>query len=464
MNAKPPPAVLQRRCAQFIKHALSHGILLTVLALWTAAGWLTAGQKDSQDPLARRLQAAMNGALSGSVGYAFVWKQDDAVLQQGASGWARAPWEEESASQPMAPQTRFHIASISKTATAAALLVALERNGRSPDDPIDEMLGDDFSDFAPRSKQLTPKRVLNHTSGFDFSPETLREPFREHLAELLQTGPPREPGGDPFRLRHAGTGTPPADEDRAVYSNVNFWLARALLEDVTGLTYEQAVTELLLKPMGISGWSLKPEPQPRPLGYSRWRPGQPGSNRSEEPLIRHMAGPAGWHTDILGLGAFATALAEGRGISPQVRDLMFRHHMGVQSASTPAGKAYYHDGVWLDGGQTGFESGMVVFPNGVTAAAMVNTFGNWWITQRLVNVYKSLLPTASQSQSGGRRVVELQGGDSASILYWTTDETLPLGEWTSYEGPIEVDSGTKVTFAALEDGRKAGFVNRLVVP
>jgi CubicO group peptidase (beta-lactamase class C family) len=378
------------------------------------------------------------------VGYSFCWVKDGKPIAKGGIGWSRAPWEKENPSVPMTVDTVHHIASVSKTVTAAALLKVMQEKKIDLDTPIYKLLGKDFKEFSPRSKKITVRQILNHTSGFNFSPpEVLREPYREHLAELLAAGPPREPGGDPTRIRRPGTGTPPADETRAVYSGINFWLARAVLEDLSGLDYEPAVRKYILEPANLKNWTLKPQPEPRPPGYSVFTPNQPGSNKDDEKTIKHFAGNAGWHTNACGLAQFGYALNANKGIPEEVKQQMFSDLLGIEKVKSAAGDIYFHDGVWLDDGKTGFETGMVIFPDGFVGVAMFNTWGNWFVTKQIRDVHTELINSKTKAILDD--ISEQFLNSLLELEYQEFDQTMNSG-WRKYS-----DAGRNLDAAKMID-------------
>jgi D-alanyl-D-alanine carboxypeptidase len=153
---------------------------------------------------------------------------------------------------PVVPGDRFRVASVSKVVTATVVLRLVADGHFGLDEPVlgrlalatATPLGD------PAMEAITVRQLLSHTSGIP----KYRDQFfdgtftscRAAAAFGLARGLAHRPG-----TRHD-------------YSNLNYCLLTLLIEDVTGKPYEQAVTELLLVPLGISGMRLAGTVDPRP--------------------------------------------------------------------------------------------------------------------------------------------------------------------------------------------------------
>jgi CubicO group peptidase (beta-lactamase class C family) len=137
---------------------------------------------------------------------------------------------------PNSPETRFHIASVSKPLTAAAIL-QLEEQGRLS-------LADHVSRFVPtfpNGDRITLDNLLTHTSGipdindlsdydtFARSPHTLQELVDKFANVALEFQP--------------GSGYS--------YSNSNYNLLALVLEKVTGETYGDYLRKHILDPLGM---------------------------------------------------------------------------------------------------------------------------------------------------------------------------------------------------------------------
>lgn len=135
---------------------------------------------------------------------------------------------------PVNEDTLFLLGSVTKTYTATAIMRLVAQERVSLDAPVHE--------YVPElrlmdGRSFTVRQLLNHTSGLDWG-------------TLVDTGE-----GDDALARHVGELATlklvGAAGERPSYSQSGFNLAGRIIENVTGQTYEQAVTTLLLEPLGL---------------------------------------------------------------------------------------------------------------------------------------------------------------------------------------------------------------------
>ncbi|WP_405056003.1 beta-lactamase family protein [Kribbella sp. NBC_01505] len=131
--------------------------------------------------------------------------------------------------------TLFHIASVSKTFTATALMRLVADGKVELEAPVRRYVPDLQLADADAAERITVLNLLNHTAGLDWNLVGNFDPtlagFVAKLAELPQIA---EPGA------------------RASYSQAGFNLVGRIIENVTGLGYEQAMAELLFEPLGLT--------------------------------------------------------------------------------------------------------------------------------------------------------------------------------------------------------------------
>jgi CubicO group peptidase (beta-lactamase class C family) len=176
----------------------------------------------------RQIQAYVhNGDFSGSVLIA----RDGHILFQKSYGMANHEW-----SIPNSEKTKFHVASVTKTFTAAAIL-QLEHAGKLKlDDPLSKYIPDFLN-----GERITIEQMLSHTSGLpDFYslPEyPLRKYQRVTLPDLV-----------------AWVKTKPLDffpGSKSSYSNTGYAFLAYIIEQVSGKPYQQFLTEEILMPAGM---------------------------------------------------------------------------------------------------------------------------------------------------------------------------------------------------------------------
>jgi CubicO group peptidase (beta-lactamase class C family) len=132
--------------------------------------------------------------------------------------------------EPMRADARFWIASIGKQFTSVAILRCQERGLLRLEDPLSRF----FPDAPAEKKPITLLQLLTHRSGLPqaYAADGIRERVPAMNAILSQ--PLEVPPGTRFS-----------------YSNDNYALAAAVLEMVTGRTYEDYVQDELLRPAGL---------------------------------------------------------------------------------------------------------------------------------------------------------------------------------------------------------------------
>ena len=140
--------------------------------------------------------------------------------------------------------TTYNAFSVTKTFTALAIL-QLEENGRCN---IDDKAADHISNF-PYSRDITIRQLLAHTSGIP-NPNPLSW---IHL-ETEHTGFNRDTYFDDLFMKHSTSKSKPNQKFR--YSNLGYMLLGQIIEAVSGMRYEEYITEYILKPIDIGPESL----------------------------------------------------------------------------------------------------------------------------------------------------------------------------------------------------------------
>ena len=168
-------------------------------------------------------------------------------------GLANMEW-----SMPNQPDTKFRIGSITKQFTATLILQLVEEGKLKLDGKITDYLTDYRKDTGDR---VTIHHLLNHTSGIpsytsrpDFRTAIMRNPYKitDFVKQLTSGDLEFEPGS------------------KFSYNNSGYVLLGAIIEKVTGKSYETVLTERILKPLGMtnSGYdSTSPLLPKRASGY-----------------------------------------------------------------------------------------------------------------------------------------------------------------------------------------------------
>ncbi|WP_055705266.1 serine hydrolase domain-containing protein [Streptomyces puniciscabiei] len=138
---------------------------------------------------------------------------------------------------PVDEHTLFHLASVSKTFTATALMRLVEQGRVDLDAPVRRYVPELRLADEEAAARITVLNLLNHTAGLDWNLVDADEgdgslaAFVGRLDRLPLIAPP-------------GT--------RASYSQAGYNLLGRVVENVTGLPFEKALAELVLEPLGLS--------------------------------------------------------------------------------------------------------------------------------------------------------------------------------------------------------------------
>ena len=139
---------------------------------------------------------------------------------------------------PVDGSTLFQFGSTGKTFTSVAILRLVEQGAVDLDAPVRTYVPELRLADEQAAARVTVLQLLNHTAGWfgdDFTDtgdgDDAVARYVEHMAELRQLAPP----------------------GRIVsYNNASLSLAGRVIEKVTGQTYERAISELVLGPVGLS--------------------------------------------------------------------------------------------------------------------------------------------------------------------------------------------------------------------
>jgi CubicO group peptidase (beta-lactamase class C family) len=249
------------------------------------------------------------------------------------------------------PATRFRIGSMNKMFTAVATLQLAEAGKIKLDDPIGKHLPD-YPNKEVAAK-VTVRHLLTHTGGTGdiFGPEfdqhrlQLRE-HRDYLKLYGRRGLTQEPGS------------------RFEYSNYGFVVLGALIEQVTGGSYDDYIRDQIFRPAGMRSTGALPEAvdvPDRAVGYLRSSPGSDWVPNTDTLPWRGTAAGGGYSTvgDLL---RFAQALGSGRLLSEAAlaeattpHQQQYGYGFGVQGQGSL--RSYGHGG-----GAPGMNGELRIFP------------------------------------------------------------------------------------------------------
>jgi CubicO group peptidase (beta-lactamase class C family) len=206
-------------------------IVLTAGALLALDGFCQADPEASDLESKSRQVGALFDSIAGvdAPGAAVLVARNGTVLHVKGYGFANIEHH-----VPITPQTKFRLASVTKSFTAAAVLRLQEAGELNIDDPVAKYLPD-----TPNGGRITLRHLLTHTSG-----------IRNSEKDPLEFGP----------------------GERLNYSNAGYHLLGRIIEKVTGMPYEDYLRTSIFEPLKMHDSGLDhyaPIIANRAAGYDR---------------------------------------------------------------------------------------------------------------------------------------------------------------------------------------------------
>jgi D-alanyl-D-alanine carboxypeptidase len=276
---------------------------------------------------------------------------------------------------PNTVATRFRVGSMNKMFTGVAIL----QLGEAGQVELTASLGSYLTGYPNRdvAAKVTIHQLLTHTGG---TGDIFGPAFRTHRQELRALG-------DYMRL-YGDRGLEFEPGSRWQYSNYGFVLLGAVIEQVTGRTYYDYVTEHIYRPAGMAATGSQPEHEAVPdlsvgytkrlgrvrLGRAKWVP-----NTGTLPYRGTSAG--GGYSTAEDLNRFAQALLGHRLLSPDFTRLLITGKVAREQG--PGGSYAYgfldqrdaegNGPVGHDGGAPGMNGALRIYPkSGYVVVALAN--------------------------------------------------------------------------------------------
>jgi CubicO group peptidase (beta-lactamase class C family) len=319
---------------------------------------------------------ALADELTGNVaGFSIRLTENGSSIGLADQNWAKEPLD---GSESWTPDTRMHVASLSKIVTAIAMTRLLDGAGISPGTPIIDFLPGYWAK-GPDVGNITFAELMTHTSGLAFGATNSRSDF-EWMKSQIAAG-----------TTHRG---------QYSYQNMNFGLCRILLATINGnipvdwtlpgwlgwlfgpefndifwdlitiRAYASYVAGQVFGPAGVAGPDFTHDGADAlaydfPVTGNGWNSGD----------LTSMAGGAAWHMSVDELlKVMATFRRSGAIVSTAQAQAMLDDGFGIDwSVQTPLGPYYAKNGFWHDNsGQT--EQGVAFFlPLNMELVVLVNS-------------------------------------------------------------------------------------------
>ena len=244
-----------------------------------------------------------NGQFQGAV----LVVMNGEMIYRKAFGYANIEWE-----IPNAPETKFTIASLGKAFTAAIILQLVEEGKIKLDDPISKHLSTYRKDIGMR---VTIHQLLRHTSGIPWSDRghKLSYTFNDLVMQANEYELLFEPG------------------TQFDYSNSGYNLLGAMIQEITGNSFEDELNKRILIPNKMYNTGLvknRPILEKRAVGYDRLPGGEFLNTDWQDQSYAWGAG--GMYSTVDDLYKWDRALYNDNFLSAKSRELMFT--AGLRSA------------------------------------------------------------------------------------------------------------------------------------
>jgi CubicO group peptidase (beta-lactamase class C family) len=304
--------------------------------------------------------AAQAGVFSGAV---LVARGGQTVFE-GAYGLA-----DRERNVPNTPLTKFRAGSMYKMLTAVSALQLVQAGKLRLDAPLGTYLPDYPN--AEMASRVTLHHLLTHTGGTGdiFGPQ-----FMANRSQLRNTS-------DYLRL-YGARGLQFAPGAQHVYSNYGFMLLGAVIERVTGMSYDDYVVSRVHAPAGMTATGNAPEDSlvpGRSVGYTR-QGGPSGPLVSNAPSLPYRGTPAGGgYSTVADFARFAAAVRERRLLDSTHTALLYTGKVPVNPSiqyaygfmdRVVAGRRFVGHG----GGAAGMNGELVFEPNGGYVIVVLSNF------------------------------------------------------------------------------------------
>jgi D-alanyl-D-alanine carboxypeptidase len=309
-----------------------------------------------------------------------------AVVDDGELVWSGVAGDRTVGGDPVEPGTRFITASAGKTVTAAMVLLLAERGELS--------LGDRVSEYVhgiPGGRRVRIRDLLEHSSGL---PDYLSRP---EIWRLIQSDPAHEwTRPEIFDVLGHLRFRPGS---RVSYSNTNFIVLGAVIEEVTGRSIEQTFHSLIAVPLELDDSSWLYDPALYENGAHPYRERRDGELTDawddgfvSTDFVGEVWTDGGFATTGADLARFANSLVVGDLLEPATRRQLLRfrergYGRGIFRYRFDGRRIVGHDGLY-----EGFTAQHWTDPaSGVTVAVLANLQArgadpSWEIWKRLARV------------------------------------------------------------------------------
>jgi D-alanyl-D-alanine carboxypeptidase len=278
-------------------------ILYLVLGWFMTLAPIAYAQADFSQQLQTALDTLVDNPDSNFSGAILYVSQPDKGTWLGSAGVADIE-----TGAPLSPDASFRAGSIMKPFVAVTVLQLIEEGKLSLETPIAEVLPEAYKTMFAAEDQITVKMLLNHSSGI---PEWLTPSALEQIsAEPTKVWKVSE-----FLDLAAAQPAVFAPGEGYGYSNTDYNLLGLIIENVTGMSWRDVVTERVITPLGLQNTQLPaPGDNSMPEGFMHgYEPlnGEMVDLSFTDPSMADAAGGGALVTTVSDLARFMAGLRAG---------------------------------------------------------------------------------------------------------------------------------------------------------
>jgi CubicO group peptidase (beta-lactamase class C family) len=202
---------------------------------------------------------------------------------------------------PVTPSDKFHIGSCTKAMSATLAAMLVERGRIHWDHTLVNLFPERGAKMHAGYRKVTLEMLLTHRSGapanstnYGSAQQTITEQRLAYVDSIINHAPASEPG------------------TRFLYSNAGYVIAGALLERVTGQTWEELIRQRIFSPLGMTSAGFGPPSNPNQTDQPWGHVAKDGVFEPRYGDNPRVLGPAGTvHCGVLDYLKFASLHASG---------------------------------------------------------------------------------------------------------------------------------------------------------
>lgn len=274
--------------------------------------------------------------------------EDGKVIYKKGLGLANMEWN-----IPNTPETKFRLGSITKQFTATLIMQLVEQGKVKLDGKISDYLPDYRKDVG---EKVTVHQLLNHTSGI---------PSYTGLPGFFQDVSRNPYTVGAFVKKYASNDLEFEPGSKFSYNNSGYFLLGAIVEKVTGKSYEQVLKEKIFAPVGMKNTGYDHFDtliERRATGYQKTPDGYINAPYLDM-SIPYAAGSI--YSTVDDLYLWDQALYTDRVLSAQSKELMFKPNLENYAYGWTIRKTSFDEKIPVithGGGINGFTTTIVRFP------------------------------------------------------------------------------------------------------